>query len=94
MALVRDEDDVVLACLADRGGDGSLSIEIDSRRGMAVETSRDRAAIAYPVLASCHLAGVDPNNYIADVLRRLGRGGIIYWMRGASRSASSVIVDQ
>ena len=36
----------------------------------------ERAAIAYSVLASCHLAGVNPNDYLADVLPRLARGGI------------------
>ncbi len=36
----------------------------------------ERAAIAYSVLASCHLAGVNQNDYLADVLPRLARGGI------------------
>ena len=34
----------------------------------------DRAAIAYSVLASCHLVGVNPAEYLADVLPRLARG--------------------
>lgn len=36
----------------------------------------ERAAIAYSVLASCHLAGVNPIDYLADVLPRLARGSI------------------
>jgi hypothetical protein len=28
------------------------------------------------VLASCHLAGVNQNDYLADVLPRLARGGL------------------
>jgi transposase len=36
----------------------------------------ERAAIAYSVLASCHLASVNQNDYLADVLPRLARGGI------------------
>lgn len=33
-----------------------------------------RAAIAYSVLATCHLLGVNPMEYLADVLPRLARG--------------------
>lgn len=33
----------------------------------------DRAAIAYTILASCRLAGVNPVEYLADVLPRLAR---------------------
>lgn len=33
----------------------------------------DRAAIAYTTLASCRLAGVNPVEYLADVLPRLAR---------------------
>lgn len=36
----------------------------------------ERAAIAYSVLASCHLADVNQNDYLADVLPHLARGGI------------------
>jgi transposase len=36
----------------------------------------ERAAIAYSVLGSCHLAGVNQNDYLADVLPRLARGSI------------------
>jgi len=36
----------------------------------------ERAAIAYSVLASCHLVGVYQNDYLADVLPRLARGPI------------------
>lgn len=36
----------------------------------------ERAAIAYSVLASCHLVGVNPIDYLNDVLPRLARGGI------------------
>ena len=35
-----------------------------------------RAAIAYTVLGSCRLAGVNPEEYLADVLPRLARGGV------------------
>jgi transposase len=31
----------------------------------------DRAAIAYSILGSCRLAGVDPQKYLADALPRL-----------------------
>jgi hypothetical protein len=34
----------------------------------------DRAAVAYSILASCRLAGANPNDYLADVLPRLARG--------------------
>ncbi len=33
-----------------------------------------RAAIAYSVIATCHLVGVNPREYLADVLPRLARG--------------------
>ena len=33
-----------------------------------------RAAIAYTILGSCRLAGVNPVDYLADVLPRLARG--------------------
>ena len=35
-----------------------------------------RAAIAYTILASCRLAGVNPLEYLADVLPILARGGL------------------
>jgi hypothetical protein len=35
-----------------------------------------RAAIAYTVLGSCRLAGVNPEQYLAEVLPRLMRGGV------------------
>lgn len=34
----------------------------------------ERAAIAYSVLGTCALLGVNPAPYLADVLPRLGRG--------------------
>lgn len=34
----------------------------------------ERAAIAYSILATCHLLGVNPAEYLADVLPRLARG--------------------
>ena len=34
----------------------------------------ERVAIAYSVLATCHLLGVNPMEYLADVLPRLARG--------------------
>jgi len=37
------------------------------------DTGGDRAAIAYTILSSCRLAGVDPHAYLADVLPRLTR---------------------
>jgi len=33
-----------------------------------------RAAIAYTILGSCRLAGVNPVEYLADVLPRLAKG--------------------
>lgn len=38
------------------------------------DTGAERAAIAYTVLGSCQLAGVNPVEYLADVLPRLARG--------------------
>jgi transposase len=35
------------------------------------DSGGDRAAIAYTILGSCRLAGVDPREYLADVLPRL-----------------------
>ncbi|MCA9539384.1 MAG: transposase [Myxococcales bacterium] len=32
-----------------------------------------RAAVMYTIICTCHLAGVDPQTYIADVLVRLSR---------------------
>jgi transposase len=37
----------------------------------------ERAAIAYSILGSCHLADVNPVAYLADVLPRLARDGIV-----------------
>ncbi len=37
----------------------------------------ERAAIAYSILATCHLIGVNPTEYLADVLPRLARGVVI-----------------
>lgn len=37
----------------------------------------ERAAIAYSVLASCDLAGVNPMDYLADLLPRLARDGVV-----------------
>jgi transposase len=34
----------------------------------------ERVAIAYSVLATCHLLGINPMHYLADVLPRLARG--------------------
>jgi transposase len=36
-----------------------------------------RAAVAYSVLATCHLVGVNPQEYLADVLPRLARGIVL-----------------
>ena len=45
--------------------------------GAGSDAGGDRAAIAYSILASCDLAGVDPIAYLADVLPRLARDGVI-----------------
>jgi transposase len=37
----------------------------------------ERAAIAYSVIATCHLVGVNPQDYLADVLPRLARGLVL-----------------
>ena len=37
----------------------------------------ERAAIAYSILATCHLVGVNPIEYLADVLPRLARGIVV-----------------
>ena len=37
-------------------------------------TAGERVAIAYSVLATCHLLGINPMEYLADVLPRLARG--------------------
>jgi transposase len=36
-----------------------------------------RAAIAYSILSTCHLLGINPTEYLADVLPRLSRGIVI-----------------
>jgi transposase len=40
-------------------------------------TGGERAAIAYSILASCDLADVNPVEYLADVLPRLARDGLV-----------------
>jgi len=37
----------------------------------------ERAAIAYSVIATCQLVGVNPQEYLADVLPRLARGVVL-----------------
>ncbi len=37
----------------------------------------ERAAIAYSVIASCELVGVNPAEYLADILPRLARDGLV-----------------
>jgi hypothetical protein len=60
----------------------------------------ERAAIAYSVLASCHFVGVNPLDYLGDVLPRLARGGISIardippmipaaWKRARARATAS-----
>jgi hypothetical protein len=39
--------------------------------GRRSDAGGERAAIAYSILGSCRLAGVDPREYLADVLPRL-----------------------
>lgn len=65
---------------------------------VANETSSDaggrRAAIAYTILGSCRLAGVNPVEYLTDVLPRLARGvrhaGVAKWLPArVARPASS-----
>jgi hypothetical protein len=34
----------------------------------------ERAAVAFSVLATCRMQGVEPSGYIADVLRKLSAG--------------------
>ncbi len=36
----------------------------------------ERAAVAYSILGSCHLSGVNPIEYLADLLPRLARDGV------------------
>ncbi len=36
----------------------------------------DRAAVIYTLLSCCALNDVDPEEYLADVLPRLARGGV------------------
>jgi hypothetical protein len=40
-------------------------------------TGARRAAIAYSVLSTCHLLGINPTDYLADVFPRLSRGIMI-----------------
>jgi transposase len=40
-------------------------------------TGAKRAAIAYSILSTCHLLGINPTEYLADVLPRLSRGIMI-----------------
>lgn len=61
-----------------------------------------RAAIAYTVLASCDMAGVNPVEYLADVLPRLARGIVVArdvpamlpaaWQAARSVNAAAVLV--
>ena len=37
----------------------------------------ERAAIAYSIMATCHLEGVNPAEYLADILPRLARGVVL-----------------
>lgn len=37
----------------------------------------DRAAIAYSIIASCDLAGVNPEEYLAELLPQLARDGVV-----------------
>jgi transposase len=37
----------------------------------------ERAAIAYTIIACCHYADVDPKAYLADILPRLNRDGVV-----------------
>lgn len=48
----------------------------------------ERAAIAYSVIASCELVGVNPEEYLADVLPRLARDGVTIADVGAMLPAS------
>lgn len=40
-------------------------------------TGAKRAAIAYSIVSTCHLLGINPTEYLADVLPRLARGVVI-----------------
>ena len=40
-------------------------------------TGARRAAIAYSILSTCHLLGINPTDYLADVFPRLSRGILI-----------------
>ena len=40
-------------------------------------TGAQRAAIAYSILSTCHLLGINPTDYLAHVLPRLSRGIVI-----------------
>jgi transposase len=52
----------------------SCRVAPDTRKNLLVaetDSGGDRAAIAYSILGSCWFAGVDPQEYLADVLPRL-----------------------
>lgn len=72
-----------------------------TRRGFLFAGSHaggERAAIAYSIIASCILADVDPEEYLADLLPRLAREGVVLskvdellpaaWKRARAKSAS------
>jgi transposase len=40
-------------------------------------TGAKRAAIAYSILSTCHLLGINPTEYLADIFPRLSRGIVI-----------------
>ena len=70
----------VTARLADRQRDcrARASPRGDQPEELAVRRNRrgeaERAAVAFSVLATCRMQGVEPSAYIADVLRKLSAG--------------------
>jgi hypothetical protein len=59
-----------------RYGQNDLGLAVGRRNYLFAgsHTGAQRAAIAYSILSTCHLLGINPTEYLADVLPRLSRG--------------------
>lgn len=65
------------------------------------DTGGERAAIAYTILGCCRLAGVNPVEYLTDILPRLARGvrlrdvpAMLPAAWKAARQAAAIVADQ
>ncbi len=59
----------------DRGASASSACSAEAQLPLCgLPHGAQRAAIAYSILSTCHLLGINPTEYLADVLPRLSRG--------------------